>query len=261
MPIIFLSELLTVCFIIGPIRYWTTGLGCLLGDEFNHNRWSVSCYIIKLLWRFADNFCSLCGCFFSWRGVWLNLFPLGAPCTPCSLLLPHHLHHLRSSLSHICLDSFPPDVNECLSPRACQFNERCVNTAGSYACQRLITCPPGYQINGDICEGNLHLISGRQHQRDHFHPLNKLARATMHGRRIVRKELPAPPPESSVLRLWHFIQSSHRAFMSFYVPVHIKFLKHFKVLDNLCEDMKMLSNTEDVCTRDGIKKSSIGSLF
>ncbi|XP_017265268.1 fibulin-2 [Kryptolebias marmoratus] len=44
------------------------------------------------------------------------------------------------------------DVNECLSPRACQPNERCVNAAGSYACQRLITCPPGYQINNDICE-------------------------------------------------------------------------------------------------------------
>ncbi|XP_071332764.1 fibulin-2-like isoform X2 [Trachinotus anak] len=44
------------------------------------------------------------------------------------------------------------DVNECLSVRACQLNERCVNTAGSYVCQRLITCPPGYQINNDICE-------------------------------------------------------------------------------------------------------------
>nr|XP_046253005.1 fibulin-2-like isoform X2 [Scatophagus argus] len=44
------------------------------------------------------------------------------------------------------------DINECLSGRACQLNERCVNTAGSYVCQRLITCPPGYQINNDICE-------------------------------------------------------------------------------------------------------------
>ncbi|KAE8293657.1 Fibulin-2 [Larimichthys crocea] len=44
------------------------------------------------------------------------------------------------------------DVNECLSAHACQFNERCVNTAGSYVCQRLITCPPGHQINNDICE-------------------------------------------------------------------------------------------------------------
>uniref|UniRef100_A0A3Q0QZ31 Fibulin 2 n=1 Tax=Amphilophus citrinellus TaxID=61819 RepID=A0A3Q0QZ31_AMPCI len=44
------------------------------------------------------------------------------------------------------------DINECLSAHACQLNERCVNTAGSYACQRLIDCPPGYQINNDICE-------------------------------------------------------------------------------------------------------------
>uniref|UniRef100_A0A3Q1AR84 Fibulin 2 n=1 Tax=Amphiprion ocellaris TaxID=80972 RepID=A0A3Q1AR84_AMPOC len=44
------------------------------------------------------------------------------------------------------------DINECLSARACQVNERCMNTAGSYVCQRLITCPPGYQINNDLCE-------------------------------------------------------------------------------------------------------------
>ncbi|XP_062283921.1 fibulin-2-like [Scomber scombrus] len=44
------------------------------------------------------------------------------------------------------------DINECLSAHACQLNERCVNTAGSYICQRLISCPPGYQINSDICE-------------------------------------------------------------------------------------------------------------
>lgn len=45
------------------------------------------------------------------------------------------------------------DINECLSARACQLSERCVNTAGSYVCQRLITCSPGYQINNDVCEG------------------------------------------------------------------------------------------------------------
>lgn len=44
------------------------------------------------------------------------------------------------------------DINECLSTHACQLNERCVNSAGSYICQRLITCPAGYQINNDICE-------------------------------------------------------------------------------------------------------------
>ncbi|XP_054465336.1 fibulin-2-like [Anoplopoma fimbria] len=44
------------------------------------------------------------------------------------------------------------DINECLSGSVCQSGERCMNTAGSYICQRPITCPQGYQINNDICE-------------------------------------------------------------------------------------------------------------
>uniref|UniRef100_UPI0037E927A5 fibulin-2-like n=1 Tax=Semicossyphus pulcher TaxID=241346 RepID=UPI0037E927A5 len=44
------------------------------------------------------------------------------------------------------------DVNECLSARACQLNERCINTGGSYICQGLISCPTGYHIKNDICE-------------------------------------------------------------------------------------------------------------
>ncbi|KAM8754013.1 fibulin-2-like isoform 1-T2 [Acanthopagrus schlegelii] len=44
------------------------------------------------------------------------------------------------------------DINECSSAHACQLGERCVNTVGSFTCQRLITCPPGHQINNDICE-------------------------------------------------------------------------------------------------------------
>ncbi|XP_046896495.1 fibulin-2-like isoform X1 [Hypomesus transpacificus] len=44
------------------------------------------------------------------------------------------------------------DINECLSLRACQLNERCMNTAGSFVCQRQITCPLGFQINKDMCE-------------------------------------------------------------------------------------------------------------
>ncbi|XP_056129911.1 fibulin-2-like isoform X2 [Lampris incognitus] len=44
------------------------------------------------------------------------------------------------------------DINECLSTRACLVNERCVNTAGSFVCQRQIVCPLGYQITNDICE-------------------------------------------------------------------------------------------------------------
>lgn len=52
-----------------------------------------------------------------------------------------------------------PDINECLSAHACQLNERCVNTAGSYSCQRMITCPPGYQIQNSVCEGTAQLIT------------------------------------------------------------------------------------------------------
>lgn len=52
------------------------------------------------------------------------------------------------------------DINECLSVRACQLNERCVNTAGSYICQRPITCPPGYQINNGICKDINECVQG-----------------------------------------------------------------------------------------------------
>ncbi|XP_069579711.1 fibulin-2-like [Brachyistius frenatus] len=52
------------------------------------------------------------------------------------------------------------DINECLSARACQLTERCVNTAGSFVCQRLITCPPGYQINNDLCEDINECVQG-----------------------------------------------------------------------------------------------------
>ncbi|XP_029974920.1 fibulin-2-like [Salarias fasciatus] len=52
------------------------------------------------------------------------------------------------------------DINECSSARACQPNERCTNTAGSYVCQRVITCPPGYQINNDICEDINECVQG-----------------------------------------------------------------------------------------------------
>uniref|UniRef100_A0A8C6UAI8 Fibulin 2 n=1 Tax=Neogobius melanostomus TaxID=47308 RepID=A0A8C6UAI8_9GOBI len=44
------------------------------------------------------------------------------------------------------------DINECLSAQACQLSERCVNTAGSYTCQRLISCPTGYHVVNDMCE-------------------------------------------------------------------------------------------------------------
>ncbi|CAL8325172.1 unnamed protein product [Merluccius merluccius] len=44
------------------------------------------------------------------------------------------------------------DVNECLSMQSCPPSQRCINTAGSYVCQRQITCPQGFQLNNDMCE-------------------------------------------------------------------------------------------------------------
>ncbi|KAK7878652.1 hypothetical protein WMY93_030488 [Mugilogobius chulae] len=65
----------------------------------------------------------------------------------------------KSSVSNPCEEinpceqqCTPVDINECLLVQACQLNERCVNTAGSYICQRLITCPAGYHIQNDMCE-------------------------------------------------------------------------------------------------------------
>lgn len=57
----------------------------------------------------------------------------------------------RSLLFPFCF--YATDINECSSPRACQLNQRCVNTVGSYTCLRLISCPQGYRVNNDICEG------------------------------------------------------------------------------------------------------------
>nr|XP_040049997.1 fibulin-2-like [Gasterosteus aculeatus aculeatus]XP_040049998.1 fibulin-2-like [Gasterosteus aculeatus aculeatus] len=44
------------------------------------------------------------------------------------------------------------DVNECLLGNVCRLGERCVNTAGSYICQRPVACPPGFQSNNGVCE-------------------------------------------------------------------------------------------------------------
>lgn len=57
---------------------------------------------------------------------------------------------------------YTTDINECSSPRACQLNERCVNTVGSYACRRLISCPQGYRVNNDICEGTWEPLSATE---------------------------------------------------------------------------------------------------
>ncbi|KAM6924580.1 fibulin-2 [Xenentodon cancila] len=64
------------------------------------------------------------------------------------------------------------DINECLSARACQPNERCRNTVGSYVCRRLITCPPGYQINNGACEDINECVQGRYNCETGFECVN-----------------------------------------------------------------------------------------
>ncbi|XP_053705097.1 fibulin-2-like [Synchiropus splendidus] len=64
------------------------------------------------------------------------------------------------------------DVDECVSPHACQINERCMNTAGSFICQRLITCPPGYQSAAGICEDVDECAQGTHNCGLAFHCVN-----------------------------------------------------------------------------------------
>uniref|UniRef100_A0A8K9UFS3 Fibulin 2 n=1 Tax=Oncorhynchus mykiss TaxID=8022 RepID=A0A8K9UFS3_ONCMY len=44
-------------------------------------------------------------------------------------------------------------VNECVtSTHSCQASERCVNTVGSFVCERTVTCPAGFQLRNQVCE-------------------------------------------------------------------------------------------------------------
>lgn len=45
------------------------------------------------------------------------------------------------------------DLNECVMNKyTCQADERCVNTIGSFMCERQISCPRGYQERNRVCE-------------------------------------------------------------------------------------------------------------
>lgn len=39
------------------------------------------------------------------------------------------------------------DINECEAPNRCKNHERCINTIGSYRCQSLVQCRPGFKIS------------------------------------------------------------------------------------------------------------------
>uniref|UniRef100_A0A667ZXD0 Fibulin 2 n=1 Tax=Myripristis murdjan TaxID=586833 RepID=A0A667ZXD0_9TELE len=45
------------------------------------------------------------------------------------------------------------DVDECVTnTHSCRPSERCVNTVGSFVCERQVTCPAGYQPRNGVCE-------------------------------------------------------------------------------------------------------------
>ncbi|XP_068451242.1 fibulin-2 [Clinocottus analis] len=45
------------------------------------------------------------------------------------------------------------DVDECATrTHGCRHGERCVNTVGSFVCERRVTCPAGYQLKNGVCE-------------------------------------------------------------------------------------------------------------
>lgn len=50
------------------------------------------------------------------------------------------------------------DINECLlGAHHCQPGERCINTLGSYRCQREVSCGTGYELtDSNKCEGQTH---------------------------------------------------------------------------------------------------------
>uniref|UniRef100_A0A8C9WMT3 Fibulin 2 n=1 Tax=Scleropages formosus TaxID=113540 RepID=A0A8C9WMT3_SCLFO len=56
-------------------------------------------------------------------------------------------------LSNVLLSHCPPaDVNECVTnTHSCQASERCLNTVGSFMCEKQTTCPAGHQLKNDAC--------------------------------------------------------------------------------------------------------------
>ncbi|GAB6029259.1 hypothetical protein CHUAL_005025 [Chamberlinius hualienensis] len=63
------------------------------------------------------------------------------------------------------------DINECDTPNICRSYERCINSQGSYRCQSLVNCGPGYELDpqGATCvdvdecvQGNHECRGGQQ---------------------------------------------------------------------------------------------------
>lgn len=54
-----------------------------------------------------------------------------------------------------CLSCFFADINECLVGASnCRGGERCINTEGSFRCQREVSCGTGYELtDSNNCKG------------------------------------------------------------------------------------------------------------
>lgn len=44
---------------------------------------------------------------------------------------------------------YATDTNECERENPCRWNQKCINTNGSYRCQHLLNCPGGHMANID----------------------------------------------------------------------------------------------------------------
>uniref|UniRef100_A0A8B9GTU2 Fibulin 2 n=1 Tax=Astyanax mexicanus TaxID=7994 RepID=A0A8B9GTU2_ASTMX len=87
--------------------------------------------------------------------------PLPSPCSGNSLC-SQQCSVVRGKARCSCFPGFSlmadgqscEDLNECVTnTHTCLAGERCVNTVGAYVCERLISCPSGYQLRNGVCEG------------------------------------------------------------------------------------------------------------
>lgn len=94
------------------------------------------------------------------------------------------------------LTSGSSDVNECLTGvHTCVFGQVCINTDGSFRCQREISCGTGYELRDDnTCQG-----SGKPLQRSFTRPAAPRSRPASPRRH--RRVHPRDPQLCSRLRL------------------------------------------------------------
>lgn len=82
-------------------------------------------------------------------------------------LLPEH-QRVFSGMAKLPFHIFPPwlflDMNECLT-NPCAIGQICINTAGSFRCQRETSCGTGYELTeNNLCKG----MFQTSHKRDRW---------------------------------------------------------------------------------------------